>query len=296
MKRFLAALTVFALLLVLLTGCGDPIEITLGNVDSQSSENSDGTETNADNSGENQSETSASANNGENAEENSDSESESEPEPVVDNRTITEKYADANANYQNVKGWINIPNTYVDQAIVQSGDNAYYLDKNLSGSYYWYGSVFADYRNNVESSAGLDQNTVLFGHNKADGLMFGNLTKYEGVSWAQNHPIIRTAFGGEEQTWLVIAAMDCETSFDYIKTALSDYDLQEIRNRSYIDVDYSASSSDKFLTLSTCTYKYKLASGKYREDVRFVVVAVLADSGASASISANNDRVEPNLA
>ena len=59
-------------------------------------------------------------------------------------------------------------------------------------------------------------------------------------------------------------------------------------------MDYSASSSDKFLTLSTCTYKYKLPSGKYREDVRFVVLAVLSNAG-SATISSNGDRVEPSF-
>ena len=34
MKRFLAAFMVLALTLALLTGCGGPIEITLGSVDS----------------------------------------------------------------------------------------------------------------------------------------------------------------------------------------------------------------------------------------------------------------------
>ena len=288
MKRFLAAFMVLALTLALLTGCGGPIEITLGSVDSNASkpaESSAGQDSAPESSGQADSGSSA---------DNENSEAEATPEPVVDNRTITEKYQDTAASYKNVKGWSSIPNTYVDQAIVQSTDNAYYLDKNLAGGYYWYGSVFADYENHVDSASGLDQNTVLFGHNKADGLMFGNLTKYEGVSWAQNHPVIHTAFGGEEQDWLVIAAMDCETSFDYIKTYLSDADIQNIRDRSYIDVDYSASSSDKFLTLSTCTYKYKLPSGKYREDVRFVVLAVLSNAG-SATISSNGDRVEPSF-
>lgn len=195
------------------------------------------------------------------------------------------------------KGWILIPNTYVDHPVLQAADNNFYLEKDLNKNYYWYGSVFANYQNNLSSVDSLNQNTVLFGHNKNDQLMFGSLVNYQNSSYASAHPFITLIIGGQETTWEVFAALDCEVNsqvFPYIQTALSQEVIDQARDRSFLDFDVSVSASDKILTLSTCTYQYTYSSGKYREDVRFVVMAKLVEEGTPAPlITVNNDRRTP---
>lgn len=260
------------LLCFLLTACGNPVEITIGEEDRRPS-NSESVSDSASQSGESgQSQTS-----GESA----------ESQAPADNRTIEEKLTDAVAVNSDTKGWLQISGTYVDYPVMQSGDNNFYLEKNLDKSYYWYGSVFANYQNDLSSVSSLNQNTVLFGHNKNDGLMFGSLVNYESSSYASAHPFITLLIGGEKTTWEIFAALDCEVNsdvFPYIQTALSDDLITQARDRSFLDFDVQVSSSDKILTLSTCTYQYTYSSGKYREDVRFVVMAKLVEEGTPGSV------------
>lgn len=295
MKRIAALLLTFAMCLSLLTGCGEAIEITLGGDSNAPTPpiSSTPSEESKTPSGD----TEASEVEPTDSESSSEEESSSEPEPVVDNRTMEEKYADAQTANSDTRGWIRIPYTYVDHAVVQGADNSFYLERDIYKSYNWYGSVFAHYGNNLSSVDSLDQNTILFGHNKNDGLVFGSLVNYADPGYATNHPVITMLINGVETKWAVFAAMDCETSFIYIRTALSDATIQEVRDRSYIDCDLSVSSSDKILTLSTCTYKYKHPSGQYREDVRFVVMAkLISDGSATPSYSTNGDRLVPSFA
>lgn len=266
----------------LLTACGDPVEITIGGESSESS-NSQSVSDSGSQSGE--------------SGQTQNSQDSSESQAPADNRTIEEKLEDALAVNTDTKAWIQIAGTYVDYPVMQSGDNNFYLEKNLDKSYYWYGSVFANYQNDLSSASSLNQNTVLFGHNKNDGLMFGSLVNYESSSYGSAHPFITLLIGGEKTTWEIFAALDCEVNsgvFPYIQTSLSDDLIAQARDRSFLDFDVQVSSSDKILTLSTCTYQYAYSSGKYREDVRFVVMAKLVEEGTPAPlITVNNDRRTP---
>ena len=65
----------------------------------------------------------------------------------------------------------------------------------------------------------------------------------------------------------------------------------EAKSRSIFDFDVDVTSSDKILTLSTCTRVY----GK-RSDQRFVIMAKLMPAGAAlkeVSVSKNKDFKEP---
>lgn len=279
MKKIIASVSLLCALALFLTACGEPLEISLGGDASGSPSGSQASIViNGDGTG---------GGNGD----------ASEASQAADNRPAEEKYAEATSAYPDVRAWIQIPGTYVDHAVVQGSDDSFYLEKGLGKSYNWYGSIFAHFDNDVSSADALDQNTILFGHNKNDGLMFGSLVNYSDANYAQAHPFVTLLIGDVKTTWEVFAALDCEVnadSFHYIKTSLSDDDIANARSRSYLDFGTEVSSSDKILTLSTCTYKYTYSSGKYREDVRYVVMAKLVDDGAAApSVSANGDRVTP---
>ena len=72
-----------------------------------------------------------------------------------------------------VVGWIRIPGTTINYAIVQAEDNSKYLKTSLDGTWNQFGWPFMDYRNEANFT---DKNTILYGHNIASGWMFADLT------------------------------------------------------------------------------------------------------------------------
>lgn len=73
---------------------------------------------------------------------------------------------------RDITGWIRLDDTPIDYPILQARDNNYYLDKNYKKQSTRAGSIFMDFRNNVELGS---RNTILYGHDMKDGSMFGNL-------------------------------------------------------------------------------------------------------------------------
>ena len=71
------------------------------------------------------------------------------------------------------KMWIQMPNTNINYPVMQGPDNDIYLSTDFNGDYYYPGSIFIDYRNDIEN----DNNLWIFGHNMADGSMFADLVK-----------------------------------------------------------------------------------------------------------------------
>ena len=67
-------------------------------------------------------------------------------------------------------GWINVNNTKVNYPVVQHTDNDYYLKRDFNKKNNSYGWIYMDYRNNIYN---LSNNTIIWGHNLRNGMMFG---------------------------------------------------------------------------------------------------------------------------
>ena len=80
-------------------------------------------------------------------------------------------------------GFINVKNTLINYPVVQGRDNNYYLkhsyDKKLNSG----GWVFMDYRNNISE---LSDNTIIYGHARINGTIFGSLKNVLTSSWQNN--------------------------------------------------------------------------------------------------------------
>ncbi|MFI3307075.1 MAG: class B sortase [Mycoplasmatota bacterium] len=153
-------------------------------------------------------------------------------------------------------GWIKVGGTSVNAPFVQTNDNSYYLtydflnEKNVNG---W---IFADYRNSVDLT---DKNLILYGHNTIDSSIFGTLKTVLEQSWfddTQNH-IINMSLSNANALWQVVSVYKVESTIDYIETNFTDESfidfLDLISNRSIFDFNTTLSTTDKILTLSTCS-------------------------------------------
>ena len=171
---------------------------------------------------------------------------------------------------ENIVGWITIPKAQLNNPVMYSGDNDYYLHHNYLDEESRAGSVFMDFRNDVEE---MDRHTILYGHVMRNGSMFGELAKFAEQSYAVEHSIITFSTLYENYELQVFAPYETTTDFDYIETNFEDDEafnqfLTEIQRRSVITMPIDVSATDQILTLSTCTI-----SSAYNE--RFVVHAKL---------------------
>ena len=187
--------------------------------------------------------------------------------PVVDFEALRE-------NGPDIIGWLSLPDTAINYPVTQTDDNEYYLHHLYDGTYNKVGCLFADYENQADFS---DRNTIIYGHNMRDGSMFAALNEYDEQGYFDGHPqmyLVTPGGGYTVEIFTAFVAEPGESGSDASPWRLSWKDdgayttwLSEMAGRSVIETDVTVTSSDKVLTLSTCT-----PGGKSR----FIVMGKLA--------------------
>ena len=156
--------------------------------------------------------------------------------------------------------YVYAPGTELDEPVVQTGDNATYLDKTFDGDYQPYlGTVFMDTDNKKDFS---DRLTWLFGHARGskvgDHRMFNDVNYYDKQDYFDQHPyvVIETPERKYyyEAMCLVIVP---ETTAFYRTSFKDDKDFTTQLKKVYEDgqtknPNIKIKASDKYLVLSTC--------------------------------------------
>lgn len=185
---------------------------------------------------------------------------------------ILPEYSIMHRQYPDLVGWISIDDTKIDLPVMQTSDNAYYLDKDVNGSADVNGTLFLDCRDDFVKPS---TNLIIYGHNMKSGAMFGGLKQYLEESYFLTHDKIQFDTIYEKQTYQIIAVclsdVGDEGAYRYYNfiEAESDSDLDaflsNIRNCAVYDKTQDVTKSDSLLTLSTCN--------NYVEDGRLFLVA-----------------------
>lgn len=157
---------------------------------------------------------------------------------------------------KDVQAWIHNHAIGVDLPIVDSPDNEYYLTRDIDLSYKAMGSLFFDYRNNTDFN---DPNTIIYGHNFDNGLMFSNLVWYKSQQFYKQNPFYYL-YTPEQVYRVDIAAgiVVSETDTTYLKVDFqSDMQYRSliylINDNSVIETGIDLSPHDQIVTLYTCT-------------------------------------------
>lgn len=211
-------------------------------------------------------------------------------------------------------GWIHVPGTMINNVVVQCDNNDYYLNHNFNGGHSEAGWIFADYRGVINDfSAKQCDNIILYGHNQANGSMFGTLQQYKVThqntsryEFYLDHPTFEFSNLYHEYTYKVIAVFVLETLpsqvrdgqlFDYQNYIIFGQDsytyeqwMDQIMSRTEIDTGVDVQKGDKFMTLSTCSNEF--------DNSRFIVVGRRVREGEDPSVdtslaSLNTDAIEP---
>ena len=173
-----------------------------------------------------------------------------------------------------IYAWIQIDGTNVNYPIVQSAeDDGYYLMRTVERKEGYPGSIYTESCNKKDFS---DFNTLIYGHDMADGSMFQNLHNYSDPVYMKDHPEIIIYTPEKKLTYRIFAAIvyddrhimksfDFQNSGDRQNFLDSVYAVRDMS--SVIDREIPVDTDSRIITLSTCI------GGQ--ENNRFLVGAVL---------------------
>lgn len=168
-------------------------------------------------------------------------------------------------------GWLQVNNTKINYPVVQSDTNSYYLNRDYFKKKNSMGWIFMDYRNDPVN---LNRNTIIYGHNIKQGIMFGTIKNMMSASWYNNsnNQIITFNTPTKNMKWQIFSLYQINETEDYLKNEFeSDEEyldfLKLITSRSKKNFNVPLDANSKILTLSTC----------FSHTTRHVVHAVLIE-------------------
>lgn len=173
---------------------------------------------------------------------------------------LANKFKGLLATNSETVGYVYIPGTQLDEPVVQTTDNATYLDKTFDGGYQpLMGAVFMDADNKKDFS---DRLTWLFGHARgskvADHRMFKDVNYFSRQDYFDKHPYVVIETPERKYYYEAVAMIIVpeETAFyrtsfdddaDFEKQLTTIYDTAQVKKP-----NVKVSSKDKYLVLSTC--------------------------------------------
>ena len=183
--------------------------------------------------------------------------------------TVTHKFIINNNNAQkhNLLGSLQLENsdtvaylkvngTNIDYPVMQGADNDFYLKHDFNKNSVFAGSVFLDYRNNIDE---IDKNNIIYAHAMNNGTMFGSLKNILTDEWLNNkdNHIITLINSNGIQKFEVISVYYIPVTNDYLHVKFnSDEEFlafeEKMINRSIYDFGAKPNKDDKLLSLSTC--------------------------------------------
>lgn len=171
-----------------------------------------------------------------------------EESPVNKVDELKKKY-----NNDDIIGSISIDGTGIDEAILQSSDNDYYLSHDNYGKYDKYGSVFLDYRCNINS-----KKILIYGHSSIRvDTPFNNLEKYYDKFYYKEHPYINITLNNEERKYLIFSVYVEPKDFTYMNLNIDDETYEQhlikYKSKSFYNTDVDIYKDDDILILQTCS-------------------------------------------
>ena len=224
----------------------------------------------------------------------------------LENTPIYPNWTDLKSTNADTRAWIKITGTSVNNVVVQSSDNDYYLKHDFFKNDSISGTVFSSYKDRWD---GADDSIVLYGHNMISGEFFAHVTHYvpngssrEPLAFYKVHPTVMLATpDGGCATYKIFAGVLANTQseygevFDYVdRTRFSGKDdfnsfVTGVMERSWFFTDVDLTYGDQLLTLSTCLWPL----GRSVE-TRWVLFARKVRPGESESVDVTVAKVNQN--
>lgn len=156
----------------------------------------------------------------------------------------------------NMVSWITVDGTNINYPVVQGEDNSFYLNHDVNKNLKSSGWIFMDYRNSKELD---DDNTIIYGHNLANKTSFGSLSNVFKSDWFEtsNH-YIEVITEKDKYVYEIFSIYTIDPEVYYLQNNFNSKDsykefISTIKSRSIYDFNIDLDTSDRIITLSTCT-------------------------------------------
>lgn len=191
-------------------------------------------------------------------------------EDVLDDNNAKDEIESLKNSYNNsdIKGIVSIyGEDSFNYPIAQSSDNEFYLSHDYYREYYKHGSIFADYRVDLDNS----RKVLLFGHNSSYiKTPFGNLENYYDKSYYDGHKYIQIMTENGIYKYEIFSVYVETSDFTYMNLNFSSDDewyshILKLQSKSMYDIDVSLNKDDSILIMQTCSNNqaYKDYEKKY---------------------------------
>ncbi len=184
---------------------------------------------------------------------------------ISDELNINDRYDQYKKEFNNndIIGRLIINSLDIDELLVQTTDNDYYLRRLLDGTYNVMGSMFVDYRSDIENGRQIN----IYGHNSdIYDLPFRKLLNYlDRDFFLNNRKILLETLNGTK-TFEIFSVKVITDDIEHTEILFdNDADFNEhikkLRNNSLYDSHDEVSGTDQILVLQTCLINNTL--GKY---------------------------------
>ncbi len=161
-------------------------------------------------------------------------------------------------NNNDIIGILSIENTVINTPIVQTSNNSYYLSNSLRKEKSKIGSVFMDYRNNINDSKQLN----IYGHNSTKyNPPFKLLLNYLNKQYYANNKYIKLQVNNETRTYEIFSIYvderlneDEHMQFSYKNDNEWNNHYIRLKNKSMYDSNTNLTGKDKIIVLQTCIF------------------------------------------
>lgn len=163
---------------------------------------------------------------------------------------LKEKY-----NNDDVVGILSFDNTDYSAPIMQGEDNEYYLNHTPDKEDNYMGSIYLDYRVDIDNSKKL----LIFGHNSSRvDMPFKILENYYDKNYYDDHKYIYVTTNNVKKKYEIFSVFVEYSDFTYMNINFandSDYleHLNKLKSKSMYDTNVDVSADDEILLLQTCS-------------------------------------------
>lgn len=175
---------------------------------------------------------------------------------IVKESSYTENISLLQNEYNNtdIKGTIEILNTDYSNPIVQGKDNDYYLTHTPSKKSHILGSVFLDYRVDIDNSKKL----IVYGHNGPNySAPFHILENYYDENYYNNHKIVLIKTQNKVRKYELFSMYVETNDFSYMKVHFTDNSylkqLNMFKEKSWFKSNVELTKDTNILVLQTCS-------------------------------------------
>ena len=151
----------------------------------------------------------------------------------------------------NIVGSLKIEGTGIETLLVKGNDNEYYLNHSIRNEYDIIGSIFVDYRTDLNS-----KQINIYGHNSnVYDVIFKKLENYLDNKYYSDHKYIELWDGDKKSIYEIFSVQIVSNDYEHYDVDADDWIKHiDTLNNSIYTTNTKATPEDEILIIQTCLY------------------------------------------